>query len=367
MIKKILLGVVVAVTSFISLSASEKIFVVERETSSLAIIEDGLPKSYMHDMHNMNHGVMKFYGKDGYLISRDGYIMRFNPNSEKKLSEYKTSKSAIGFVINKNYVAVANYDDKSVDILSRDLKPIEKLKTLSRNVGIKIYKNYLVFSEMDNDTIAIYKDVNVGKKKPHFILYKEFKNVGVMPFDALLDGDKYINGFFNSPWLGEVNLDTMKFKKIPLELGNRQPVLKVPHFGFWSVSHSKVFIPAVGDNKVFVFTPKFKFIQAIKTEGMPVFTALSPDKKYLAVTFSGRKFPVIQIIDTKTLKIIKRFEFDGKVLHVRWRKEKPELYVSVNDTNKIAVLDTNGWWLKREIFRIKKPSGIFIYEYKDKK
>ena len=364
-IKKILAVALLGLSLYGNVSAHEKIFVVERESSSVAVIEDGLPRNHMQNMHNMNHGVMKFYGNDGYLISRDGYIIRFDPYSEKKLNEYKTSKSAIGFVISKNYVAVANYDDKSVDILTRDLKPIEKIKTDSRNVGIKIYKNYLIFSEMDNDTIAIYEDVNKGKAEPHFQLVKEFKNVGVMPFDAMIQGDKYINGFFQSPWFGVVDLEALKFEKIQLKLGERKPVLKVPHFGFWSISDSKVFIPAVGDDKVFVFTPDFKFIKAIKTEGLPVFTALSPDKKYLAVTFSGKKFPVIQIVDTKTLKVIKRFEFDGKVLHVRWSQEKPELYVSVNDTNKVAVLNTKGWWLKREIFTIKKPSGIFIYKEKE--
>ncbi|QOP45394.1 cytochrome D1 domain-containing protein [Sulfurimonas paralvinellae] len=362
MIKKLLIGALVSAAFFTHSQAKEKYFVVERESSSVAVIENGLPRHHMQNMHNMNHGVIKFYDNDGYLISRDGYIVRFDPRSEKKLNEYKTSKSAIGFVINKNYVAVANYDDKSVDILSRDLKPIEKIKTGSRNVGIKIYKNYLVFSEMDKDAIAIYEDVNRGRGKPHFKLVKEFKNVGVMPFDAMIKGDKYINGFFQSPWFGVVDLDTLKFEKIQLQLDDRKPVLKVPHFGFWSISDSKVFIPAVGDNKVFVFTPDFKFIKAIKTEGLPVFTALSPDKKYLAVTFSGKKFPVIQIIDTKTLRVIKRFEFDGKVLHLRWSNEKPELYISVNDSNKVAVLNTKGWWLKREILTIKKPSGIFIYQ-----
>jgi len=363
MFKKMILVTSLVASLYTHVSAKEKFFVVERESSSVAVIEDGLPRNHMLNMHNMNHGVIKFYKNDGYLISRDGYIVRFDPISEKKLNEYKTSKSAIGFVINEHYVAVANYDDKSVDILSRDLKPLQKIKTGSRNVGIKIYKNDLVFSEMDNDAIAVYKDITDGKGSPKFELVKEFKDVGVMPFDAMIKDDKYINGFFSSPWFGVVDLKTMKFKKIQLELDERKPVLKVPHFGFWSISDSNVFIPAVGDNKVFVYTPDFKFIKAIKTEGMPVFTSLSPDKKYLAVTFSGKKFPVIQIIDTKTLKVIKRFEFKGKVLHVRWSKEKPNLYVSVNDANKVVVLNTTkGWWVNREILTIKKPSGIFIYE-----
>ncbi len=361
MIKKLLLvSLLIGVVT--QISAKEKIFVVERENRSVAVVENDLPKGRMEQMHNMNHGIIKFYKNDGYLISRDGYVVRFDPKTEKKLNEYKTSKSAIGFVIADNFVAVANYDDKSVDILSRDLKPIQKIKTDSRNVGIKLYKNYLIFSEMDKDAIAVYEDSNKGKGKPHFVLKKEFKDVGVMPFDALIDKNIYINGFFNSPWLGKVNLDTMKFSKIPLKLGDRKPVLKVPHFGFWSISNDKIFIPAVGDNKVFVFTPDFKYKTSIKTQGLPVFTSLSPDKKYLAVTFSGKDFPTIQIIDTKTLKIIKTLTFDGKVLHVRWSQEKPYLYVSINDTNKVAVINTDGFWLNKEILQIQKPSGIFIYK-----
>lgn len=340
----------------------EKIFVVEREDNSLGIIEGGLPRGHMKNMRNMNHGVVKFYGKDGYVISRDGYIIKFDPVEEKILKEYKTSDSAIGFVINKHYVAVANYDDKSVDILDRDLNPVKKFVTGSKNVGIKIYNDYLIFSQMDNDKITVLKDKNKGEKVPDFEIYKEFEDVGVMPFDAMIKDNNFITGFFQSDHFGVVDLDTMKYKKIKIMLADRKPVLKVPHFGFWSIGGGHVFIPAVGDNKVLVYDPKFNFIKNIETEGLPVFTALSPDKKYLAVTFSGKKFPVIQIIDTKTLKIIKRFEFDGKVLHVRWSNKKPNLYVSVNDTNKVAVINTKQWYLSREIFQIKKPSGIFIYE-----
>jgi len=367
MVRKIIAGFLVAGSLVSQLQAVEKLFVVERENSSVAIIENGLPKGRMQHMHNLNHGIIKFAGKDGYLISRDGYVVRFDPIKEKKLNEYKTSKSAIGFVIADNFVAVANYDDKSVDILTRDLKPIQKIKTSSRNVGIKLYKNYLVFSEMDKDAIAVYENTAPKGKTPHFVLKKEFVDVGVMPFDALLDGNTYINGFFNSPWLGKLDLDHLSYTKLPLKLGERKPVLKVPHFGFWSISDDKVFIPAVGDNKVFVFSPDFAYIQSIQTQGLPVFTSLSPDKRYLGVTFSGKDFPTIQIIDTKSLKIIKTLHFDGKVLHVRWSKEHPYLYVSVNDTNKVAVINTDGFWLNKELFGILKPSGIFIYEYEEKK
>ena len=375
-IKKILLGAIVTASVLTNIQAksinpvlsmlntNEKIFVVERESSSLAVIEKGLPKSHITGVHNMNHGVVKFDGKDGYVISRDGYVVKFDPEKEVVLKERKTSDSAIGFTITKNFLAVANYAKKSVDILDRDLNPLQSFETGSKNVGIKTYKNYLVFSQMDNDKITVLRDKNGGKGLPNFEIYKEFKDVGVMPFDAMIKDNNFITGFFQSDHYGVVNLDTMKYSKIKILLGDRKPVLKVPHFGFWSIGGGYVFIPAVGNNKVLVYTPDFKFVKNIETEGLPVFTALSPDKKYLAVTFSGKKFPVIQIIDTKTLKIVKRFEFDGKVLHVRWSNIRPNLYVSVNDTNKVAVINTKEWYLSREIFQIKKPSGIFIYEEK---
>ncbi len=365
--KKIVLSLMTTMVLFAGVpSSSEKIFVVERETSSVAIISNGLTKSHMKNMHNMNHGIIKFDGEDGYLISRDGFVVHFDPKSEKVLHEYKTSKSAIGFVIGKNYVAVANYDDKSVDILTRDLKPINKIKTGSKNVGIKIYKDMIIFAQMDADKVTILKNEADKKELPKFKIFKEFK-VGKMPFDAMIKENTYIVGFFLSKSFGVIDLDSMKFSEIKVTAKDNKPVLKVPHFGFWSLSDERTFIPAVGDNAVMVYDKDFKFIKNIKMQGLPVFTALSPDKKYLAVTFSGKDFPTIQIVDAQTLKIIKTFKFKGKVLHVRWSNIDDYLYVSVNDANQVNVINTKEWFLEREIFQVKSPSGIFIYKQQEKK
>jgi len=365
--KKIVLSLMSTIILFAGTpTPTEKIFVVERETSSVAVIQKGLTKSHMKNMHNMNHGIIKFDGDDAYLISRDGFVVHFDPIKEKILHEYKTSKSAIGFVIGKNYVAVANYDDKSVDILTRDLKPIDKIKTGSKNVGIKIYKDMLIFAEMDLDKVTVLKNDNSGKGLPKFKKFKEFK-VGKMPFDAMIKDNTYIVGFFLSKSFGVIDLDKMSYSEIKVTAKDNKPVLKVPHFGFWSLSKDRTFIPAVGDNAVMVYDKDFKFIKNIEMKGLPVFTALSPDKKYLAVTFSGKNFPTIQIVDTKTLKIMKTFTFNGKVLHVRWSNVDKSLYVSVNDANQVNVIDTEDWFLEREIFQIKSPSGIFIYETKKSK
>ncbi len=359
---RVLLGILALIGAIHAqyVAPSEKYFVVERESESVAVIKDGLTRSHMKHMHNMNHGVIKFDGKDGYLISRDGYVVKFDPMTEKTLAEYKTSKSAIGFVIGTNYIAVANYDDKSVDILTRDLKPIQKIKTGSKNVGIKIDKDKLIFAEMDTDKVAVFQDKNAGKGLPKFEKLKEFK-VGKMPFDAMIQGNTYIVGFFLTKGFGVIDLDKMTYKLIPMTAEGNKQVLKVPHFGFWSLSRDKTFVPAVGDNKVMVYDKKFNFIKNIEMKGLPVFTSLSPDQKYIAVTFSGKNFPTIQIVDTQTLKIIKTFTFPGKVLHVRWSKLDPQLYVSVNDANQVSVIDTQSWFLERDIYQVEHPSGIFIY------
>jgi len=354
-----LFAILVLLSSIQTLQAKEKYFVVERESSSLAIIEDGLVKRHMKDMHNMNHGIVKFDGDDAYLISRDGYVVKFDPKTEKKEAEYKTSKSAIGFVIGKDFVAVANYDDKSVDILTRSLKSIQKIKTGSKNVGIKIYKDMLIFAQMDSDKVSVYKRAKDSKK---FELLKEF-SVGQMPFDAMIQDNTYIVGFFLTKGFGVVDLDKMEYKLIKVTAQGNKPVLKVPHFGFWSLSATKTFIPAVGDNKVLVYDKKFNFIKNITVQGLPVFTSLSPDKKYIAVTFSGKDFPTIQIVDTNSLKVIKTFNFPAKVLHVRWSKEYPQLYVSVNGADQVSVIDTKDWYLERDIYQVKRPSGIFLYNH----
>jgi protein NirF len=341
-------------------TADEKLFVVERQDSSLAVIEGDKLTNRLTDMHNFNHAVVKFWKNEGFAITRDGFVIKFDPVGERKLKEYQTSKSAIGFIISDRFLAIANYDNKTVEILDHDLNPVQTINTGSKNVGIKTYKNYLVFALMDKDSLWVMEDTAPDKPLPVFKVAKKFENVGVAPFDAMLDGHHYIAGFFNSPYVGKIDLENMTFAKLQLQLGDKKPVLKVPHFGFWSLSGDQKFIPAVGDNKVFVFGKDFKYITSIETEGLPVFTSLSPDKRFLAVTFSGKHFPVVQIIDTRKLEVIQRFEFSGKILHVRWSEEKPLLYFSNNTDNKLVAYDTRTW--KREfVVDVKHPSGIFLF------
>lgn len=344
-----------------SLFGNEKVFVVERENSSLAVIKNSMLNDRIDNMHNMNHATVKFEGEDGYAITRDGYVIKFDPEKNIKLAEYQVAHSSIGFVVEPHYVAVANYDTKTVEILDRNLKPLQTIQTGSKNVGIKTYKDKMVFALMDKDELWVFQDTTHGKTIPSFSLTKKFQAVGEIPFDAMIKNNLYIVGFFNSPWIGVVNLDTMSYTKVPINKEENKPVLKVPHFGFWSIGEHTIFIPSVGERAVMAFDNDFKFLSRIPTEGLPVFTSLSPNKKQLAVTFSGKEFPVVQIIDTETLTIVKTLHFEGTVLHVRWSEEQPQLFVSVNTADEMQILDTTTWE-KRGSIPLKRPSGIFLYQ-----
>jgi len=364
--RKLVTALLLSVTLSLTLSAREKIFVVERENSALAVIDFNLVVNEIIDMHNFNHAVVKFRDNDGYVITRDGYVIKFDPLKEKKVKEYRTSKSAIGFIVGDNYVAVANYDNKTVEILDRDLNPVQTIETGSRNVGIKEYGDKLIFACMDSDEIWVMKDTQPGKKVPHFVLEKKVTKIGKVPFDAMIDKNLYVVGLFNSPDIGVLDLDTMEYRKVPLNLGKKERILKVPHFGFWSISGKYFFIPAVGNRKVFVFDHDFKPVTTIDVKGNPVFTALSPDKKWLAVTFSGKDFPYVQIVNAETFKIERTFKLPGWVLHVRWSKDTPHLYFSVNTANMVLAYKTEDpdpkkWWKHFE-WPVPKPSGIFLFE-----
>jgi len=368
--RKILQAVFLLLLFMGTIQAREKIFVVERENSALAVINHNLKTNEIKHLHNFNHAIVKFSGKYGYIITRDGYLIKFDPIKEKKLKEIKASNSAIDFTLGKKFIAVANYDNKTVEIYDKQLKLLQTIKTGSRNVGVKLYKNYLIFACMDKDQLWVMKSVNTGKKEPHFALDKKIKNIGKVPFDAVIDKNIYIVVLFNSPDIGVLNLNNMKYKKIPLKLSKKERILKIPHIGLWSVSKNRYFIPSVGNKKIYVFDHKFNFIKSIKIKGNPVFTALSPDKKWLAVSFSGKDFPFVQIINAKTLKIVRTLKFPGWILHLRWSNESHHLYFSVNTANEVVAYNTSDknplkWWKHFE-WPVKKPSGIFLYDYKDK-
>ncbi|MDQ7037983.1 MAG: cytochrome D1 domain-containing protein, partial [Aquificota bacterium] len=256
-----------------------QVWVVERERGALAVLEDrGITE--IKGLGNLNHATVKFRKGYAYVISRDGYVSLIDTDKKKLIRRVKVGESSIGLTFCGNRVAVANYDPGTVVILDEDLRVIRVLETGSRNVGIKSWEGKLVFSLMDRDEIWVLSCD--GERLATF-------RVSPMPFDALLHEGVYLVGFFGSGKVGFLDLKTMTYRETVLG-GPEEAVLKVPHFGTWGVTESTAYIPAVGERKVYILDLRTRKVKgSIEVPGLPVFVVLSPDGRFIAVSFSGDK------------------------------------------------------------------------------
>ncbi len=333
---------------------AEKLYVVERERGALAVIESGKFVREIKDLGNLNHAIVKTKGDFSYCIARNGYFSKIDNRADRLIKKIKPGNSGIGFTFIKNYIAIAHYDPKKVTILDLNLNTIKQINTGSRNVGIKPYKHLLVFSLMDKDQIWVL-DADKEFKKVFTV-----ENAGKMPFDALINKDRYIVGFFKERGVGILDLTHMKYKKVKFVSGEEEVVFKIPHFGMWGVIENKAVIPAVGEKKAYVVSIKsMEVIKHIPLKGLPVFIVISPDKKTAVVNYSGENDHLLSVIDLKKFRVIKTFPAGKRVMHMRFSKDGKKLYVSSYFDNSLKIFDTKNWKLLKEI-TVPNPSGIFI-------
>lgn len=333
---------------------ADKIYVVERERGSLAVIENDHIVKEIGELGNLNHATVKFNKGFAYIISRDGYLSQIDTGTDKLLRKVKAGNSGIGFTFLNDFIAVANYDPHDVVILDTNLNVLKKNDTGSRNVGIKATDRLLLFSLMDKDEIHVLDSRN------GFGIHKIIKDVGSVPFDALLSGDKYIVGFFNEGSVGILDINTMKFSKEALRKGEGEAVFKIPHFGIWGVYGNTAFIPAVGERRLYIIDlDTFKYREHINLIGLPVFVAVSPDNRYIAVNYSGDKEDFVTIIDAKNRKVLRDIKAGRRIMHLRFSWNSRRLYLSSYFDNTLKILDATNWGTLKEI-TVPTPSGIFI-------
>lgn len=335
----------------ISLSFS-KVFVVERETGRLAVIEKDRLKKEIKNLGNLNHATLKFKWGYGFLISRDGVLSKIDPEKEKLIKKVKVGSSSIGINFCKDKVLIANYEPNDVVMLSKDLKVLKRIYTDSRNVGIKSNGKVFVFALMDKDKVQVRKCKDGS-------LIKEIY-AGKMPFDALLYGDIYVVGFFKEKSIGVLNLKNFKYKKVNFKGKEREVVFKIPHFGFWGIKNQIAYIPAVGERKIHVVDLKsFKYIKSIPLKGLPVFVAVSNNGRYLAVNYSGDYEDYLTVIDLKNGKSWTK-KVGKRILHFRFTKDDRYIYASSYYENKVKKLSVPELKVLKEI-SVPTPSGVFIY------
>ncbi|MFN3472293.1 MAG: cytochrome D1 domain-containing protein, partial [Aquificaceae bacterium] len=328
----------------------EKLYVVERERGALAVVEgDGRLKGEIEDLGNLNHATVKFHKGFAYVISRDGFLSKIDPKEDKLVKKVKVGNSGIGFDFFKEYVVVANYDPDTVVLLDKDLNIVKVIKTGSRNVGIKAYPSGFVFALMDKDEVWVVEGGGI----------KSYRDVGRMPFDALLYEDRYLVGFFGEPSLGILDLRKGEYSKVALKTEG-EAVFKIPHFGTWGVVDGVAYVPAVGARRLYILNLKeLKLEGSISLSGLPVFVVASPDKRFLAVNFSGDREDYIALVDVSERRVIKEVQVGKRIMHMRFSKDGKRLYASSYFDSKLKVLDLPDLKLVQEL-EIPNPSGVFV-------
>ena len=181
-----------------------------------------------------------------------------------------------------------------------------------------------------------------------------------MPFDALLSPPNYIAALFREASFAVINLKELKLYKVPVPRLGRGVPLKIPHFGLWGRWKSSAYLPLSGSPQLAVLdTEKFKLIDNIKLPGLPVFAAISPDGRFIAVNYSGQRENYLTLIDRKSGKILSDKPLGRRIMHFRFSPRGQYLVLSSYFEHRVKLLtipELRVVWSAP----VPSPSGIFI-------
>jgi protein NirF len=93
--------------------------------------------------------------------------------------------------------------------------------------------------------------------------------------------------------------------------------------------------------------------------GLPVFVAISPDGKYLAVNFSGDREDYITLIDRENGETLRELTAGKRVMHLRFSKDGKKLFISSYFESKVRAFDVPSLKLLYEV-DVPNPSGVFL-------
>ena len=332
--------------------AASKYYVVERAEGSLGVISHNVLKGQIRHIGNGTHIIVYFGKHYGYAISRNGYLSKIDPVTSKIILQKKVSLDTVDFCLSKNLIAVADYKPQNIVILNKKLKVLKIINTGSRNIGVEFYKHYLILELMDKDEIWV---VNLN----NFKVIKKINHIGKFPIDALVSDDDYIAAFLIGQKFGILNLKTLKYRIVNYGKKGNFPG-QIPHYGIYSVYNDSAYIPAVGEKKIVVVNLKTeKETNSLKLIGYPIFVIFSPNRKIIAVNYSGFAHDYLTLIDTKDLKVIKNIKAGKRIMFMAFSGNSGLIYASDYFGNSVNVFNVHSG-KEVAVIPVQSPSGIFI-------
>jgi protein NirF len=351
--------------------------VIERASGSVQVIETSTNSSIgrIDGLGDLSHA-SAVYSRDGryaYVFGRDGGLTRVDILSMKIDKRVIQSGNSIGGAISQDgrLVAVSNYEPGGVKIF--DAETLELVADIpavygkdeqrSKVIGlVDAPGNKFIFSLWDAGEIWVADMSSTAEPA-----IRKFKDIGRNPYDALItpDGRYYIAGLFGEDGMALLDLWDLDagVKRILNNYGKGEqklPVYKMPHLEGWAIAGKFAFVPAIGRHEVLVIdTTNWKQAGRIKVHGQPVFVMARPDGRNIWVNFAVPGNDTLQVIDTRSLDIVKTLKPGKGVLHMEFEPRGEEVWASVRDEDRLAVFDTETFQQVNTI-AAKKPSGIFL-------
>lgn len=353
--------------------------VVERATGSLTLVDTSARAviGQIEGLGDLSHASVKFSrdARYAFVFGRDGGLSRVDLLTGEITARVLQSGNSIGGAISQDgrYVAVANYEPGGVKIFdSEDLTLIADIPTTyqddngdtqrSKVVGlVDIPGNDFIFSLFDAGEIWT---LDMATDEPSITRYPD---IGKQPYDSLIspNGRYYIAGLFGEDGLALLDLwqPDKGVERILPDYGRgeeRLPVYKMPHLEGWAIAGDQAYFPAVGRHEVLVAdTDSWQLTKRIAMHGQPIFVMSRPDERQVWVNFAHPDNDVVQVIDTRSGKIIKTLSPGKAVLHMEFTPRGEHVWISARDSDHVKVYDTETF-AELATLPAQSPSGIFF-------
>jgi protein NirF len=350
--------------------------VIERATGSVQVLDTTAKTSLfrIEGLGDLSHASAVFSRDEryAYIFGRDGGLSKVDLLCGKLVKRVVQAGNSIGGAISQDgkLVAVSNYTPGGVKVfdaitleLVADLPALYDKGKESKVVGlVDAPGQKFVYTLYDAGQIRIADMTNTAAPE-----VRVYNDIGRLPYDALIsaDGRYYIAGLFGEDGLALLDLwePDKGVQRILDQYGRGQeklPVYKMPHLEGWAMTGQHAFLPAVGQHEVLVVSnDSWKEAGRIAVHGQPVFVEAQPDGRQVWVNFAHPRNDTVQVIDTRTMKIVKTLRPGKGVLHMEFSPRGESVWVSVRDADEIHVYDTASFERIAQL-PAEKPSGIFF-------
>ena len=350
--------------------------VVERTSGSVAIVDTGKHAllGRVGGLGDLSHATAVFSPDQryAYLFGRDGGLTKIDLLGSAIVKRVMQAGNSIGGAISNDgsLVAVSNYEPGGVRVFDAetlsqvaDIPAVGADGKASKTVGlVDLPGRRFAYTLYDAGEIWIADFSGEGATQ-----ITKLTGIGKLPYDGNVtpDGRHYLVGLFGEDGVVHVDLwqQPLKAERILDGYGRGEeklPVYKMPHLEGWAAAGEVMLIPAVGRHELIAVDPRsFKETGRVATYGQPVFAVARPDGRHVWVNFAHPLNDTIDVVDTMTLKVVRRFKAGPAVLHMEFTPRGHEAWVSVRDSNRVQVYDAETFAKKSEI-EVTHPSGIFF-------